>query len=89
MVSQTPAEKETALMELNRTDLDLRCASQAACAVQVNRDGWRRPVPQPSVSLRARLAGGLVALACRVDPASVRVDGLAGKDVVPAPMHAA
>ncbi len=77
------------MMDLNRTDLDLRCASHAVRAAQVNRDGWRRPVPQSSVSLHARLAEGLVALARRVDPASVHIDGLAGKDAVPAPMQVA
>ncbi len=77
------------MMELNRTDLDLRYSTHVACAEWVNREGWRYPAPQPSVSLRARLAEGLVALARRVDPASVRVDGLAGKGVVPAPMPAA
>ncbi len=74
------------MMERNRTDLDLRCAARAG---QVNRDGWQRPVPRPPVSLRARLAEGLVALARRVDPASARGDGLAGHEVVPAPRHGA
>lgn len=77
------------MMELNRTELDLRCAAHAARTARVNRDGWRHPMPAASTSLRTKLAEGLVGLARRVDPASVRVDGLAGKDVVPAPMPAA
>ena len=77
------------MLELNRTDLDLRCASHAARTARVNRDGWRRPLPPPSVSLRTRLAQGLIALACRVDPTSGPVTGLVGLSTVPTPLHAA
>ncbi len=77
------------MMELNRTDLDLRCTAHAERAARANRDGWRHPAPRPSASLRARLAEGLVVLARRVDPASGPIDGLVGHEVVPTPMRAA
>jgi hypothetical protein len=57
---------------IERTTFDLRLADHAATTARINDGDWRRQGESKPRTLRPVLAAALVALAARLDPASVR-----------------